>query len=167
MNLRSMIWALAALASGVQLTNAQVANAQLEAARSPVISEDGPAVEAVTQPGTYQRDNGTLTAGWGAGNNEIIGIQPFAAAGGSDVITSISTKWWSDMSIGQPAKIAVWQDVGTGIGGAQLLRVQNVTVLAVGDTFNTYQLSTPVSVSGTFYIGFSIITGAGLFGLGY
>ncbi|GDX98139.1 hypothetical protein LBMAG48_05430 [Phycisphaerae bacterium] len=167
MNLRSMIWALAALAGSVGLATAQHAAVQLEAARSPIVSEDGPVVEAVTQPGTYQRDNGSLTSAWGAGNNEIIGIQPFTAAGGSDVITSISTKWWSDMSIGQPAKIAVWQDVGTGIGGAQLLHVQNVTVLAVGDTFNTYQLSTPVSVSGTFYIGFSIITGAGLFGLGY
>ena len=167
MNLRSMIWALAALAGSVGLATAQHAAVQLEAAHSPIVSEDGPVVEAVTQPGTYQRDNGTLTTAWGAGDNEILGMQPFTAAGGSDVITSISTKWDIDMPIGRPAKIAVWQDVGTGIGGAQLLHVQDVTVLATGNTFNTYQLSTPVSVSGTFYIGFSIITGAGLFGLGY
>ena len=124
MNLRSMIWALAALAGSVGLATAQHAAVQLEAAHSPIVSEDGPVVEAVTQPGTYQRDNGTLTTAWGAGDNEILGMQPFTAAGGSDVITSISTKWDIDMPIGRPAKIAVWQDVGTGIGGAQLLHVQ-------------------------------------------
>jgi hypothetical protein len=76
-------------------------------------------------------------------------------------------KWRPQMTVGQAGKIAVWQDTGTGIAGARLLRLQNVTIQAVGESINNYVLSQPVAVSGRFYIGFSTIAGPGLFGLSY
>lgn len=156
------------LAAMVSAAWASIAGAQIapQVKRVQVVLEDEPQVAALTQPGGYVLDSAPINAAVGAGSNEVIGVHRHTAVSGADVLTSISASWWNDLPIGHPAKIAVWQDTGGGIASARLVHLQNVTVLNNSGAINTYALSAPVSVTGTFYIGFSTISGPGLFALG-
>lgn len=138
-------------------------------AAAPVATDD-PDVSAVTSANGYQyADGGSATDAWGAGGNEIGGIHRFQARNGTDAITYIQTQWIQNAVIGAPARIAIWQDNGSGDPRfATLLYEQAVTIQSnQNGVFNTYLLNQPVSVSGTFYVGFSTVAGPGLYAVGF
>lgn len=116
---------------------------------------DRPAQESIIAPSYAYADGGSSTGGWGTfGNNESCAMHKFQAQNGSDTITGISVNWL-ELQPGQTARIAVWQAGPAGtVESCTLLHEQTVTVQnnrTVG--FDYYTLSTPVSVTGTFYIG--------------
>ncbi len=160
---RTFVLAVVAAGAWASIAGAQIAP-QIKSVQ--VVLEDEPQIAALTQPGGYVLDPGPINGSIGAGNNELIGVHRHTAISGADVLTSISASWWNNVPVGHPAKIAVWQDTGGGIASARLVHLQNVTVLNNSGALNTYTLSAPVSVTGTFYIGFSTISGPGLFAMG-
>ena len=120
-------------------------------------------------PSTYQYDDGMVTSGWGvAGGGEVIGIHKFHAVGGSDLIRSVSAAW-RQVSDGTSARVFVWQDDGLGNPNtARLLAAVNVAVANSGTgIMNVYPLPSPVAVSGTFYVGFAVVTSGGQFPLSF
>ncbi len=135
-----------------------------------VLVDDGqPPVQPLIQNVGYAfNDGGSGNARWGAGNNEIGGIHRFEARGGTDTISSMQFQA-EFLPLGSPARIAIWQDNGSGNpANAILLHQQSVTLQSnVNGQFNTYVLSAPVSVSGTFYVGFLLVSGPGNFAATY
>ncbi len=116
---------------------------------------DRPPQESIIAPEYAYADGGSANGGWGAFiGDETCAMHKFQALNGSDTITGISVNW-SDLQPGQTARIAVWQAGFTGtVESCTLLHEQTVTVQnnrLVG--FDYYTLSTPVNVTGTFYIG--------------
>lgn len=87
---------------------------------------------------------------------ELVGIHGFDAVGGEDTITSISCMW-ANTTNGATSHIYIWQADNTGnIRTAVPLLVQTVTVRnANTGIYNRYPLSTPVRVTGRFYVGYS------------
>ncbi|MBY0113136.1 MAG: tail fiber domain-containing protein [Phycisphaerales bacterium] len=94
-----------------------------------------------------------MTSSYG---EELVGIHGFDAVGGEDTITSISCMW-ANANNGATSRIYIWQADSTGnIRTAVPLLVQNVTVRnANTGIYNRYPLSTPVRVTGRFYVGYS------------
>lgn len=147
----------------VAVTTAHAQNRDEHCVASVISEVAPPEVQPVMLPNAYaHNDGGAWNQAWGASinNGEVLGVHRFQAIAGGDTITSIQTQWFQDMAIGAPARIAVWQDNGSGNpNSATLLFEQAVTVQAnTSGTWNVYQLNTPVSVSGSFYIGFAIRT---------
>ncbi len=156
----------------LSLTLTGAAFAQERAAHVAVAppATDTPPVSPLTYGNDYAHpDGGSGTHAWGAGNNEIGGIHRFQARGGTDAITYIQTQWIQNAVVGAPARIAIWQDNGSGNPYfATLLYEQAVTIQSnQNGVFNTYLLTQPVSVSGTFYIGCSTVAGPGNFAVAF
>lgn len=130
---------------------------------------EGSAFEDRSVPSTYRYDQQAVNFGFGlAGAGEMIGLHRFDAAGGSDVITSISAAWQYTAD-GATARVFVWQDNGSGKPEqATLLTEQNVIVANTNTgTLNVYPLTTPVSVTGSFFVGVAVATQPGNFPLAY
>jgi hypothetical protein len=112
-------------------------------------------------PSTYRYDAPPYIR-WNMGPGEtaeMIGVNAFDAVGGSDLLTTVSCVW-SGVVNGSSQRIFIWQDDGSGtILNAKLVLEQSVTV-ANADTVivNTYPLTTPVPVTGRFYVGFSSVS---------
>lgn len=110
-------------------------------------------------PRQYQHDtvppSQFLSASWG---NELIGIHGFDAIGGKDIITSISCVW-GDSTNGSAGRIFVWQADSQGnLSTAVPLVDQTVTVKdALTGRYCEYTLTTPVTVTGRFYVGYSAV----------
>jgi len=120
-------------------------------------------------PSTYRYDQQIWNFGFGlSGVGEMIGLHRFDAAGGSDVITSISAAW-RETADGTTARVFVWQDNGSGNPeDATLLTEQNVIVANTNTgILNVYTLTTPVSVTGSFFVGFAFPAQPGTFPLAY
>lgn len=115
------------------------------------------AFEDRVSPSTYQYDSGSASVGWHlTSGGEILGVHRFEAVGGADLIRSISCTWLN-VANGQAARIFVWQ-AGEGglIQNATLLAEQAVTVQQSGTgVFVVYELTKPVAVTGTFFVGFA------------
>ncbi|MFN9970285.1 MAG: hypothetical protein ACK58T_10345, partial [Phycisphaerae bacterium] len=79
----------------------------------------------------------------------MIGLHRFDAAGGSDVITSISAAW-RETADGTTARVFVWQDNGSGNPENATLLTEQSVIVANTNTgiLNFYTLATPDSVTG-------------------
>lgn len=100
-------------------------------------------------PSGYQYDDGSLeiTLGVTSGTDYAFASR-FVAAGGADVLTSISIAW-SPTIAGQAAKIHVWVGDATSLN---LVYSQNVTVPSTPTgSFAVYPVTVPVS--GMFFVG--------------
>ncbi|MBL8877118.1 MAG: tail fiber domain-containing protein [Phycisphaerae bacterium] len=89
---------------------------------------------------------------------EFVGIHGFDAIGGKDVLTSISCIW-GDSTNGSAGRIFVWQADSQGnVNTAVPLVDQTVTVKdALTGRYCEYALTTPVTVTGRFYIGYAAV----------
>ncbi len=123
--------------------------------------EDDPST--IVAPSYSFPDTGGSHIIWGGGPpvHDVCGVNRYQVntADGVDTITSVSVQWYDNAAIGQPGRIAIWQASGGVFTNANLVHVQNVTVQSnTLGTYNTYQLSVPVTVYGAFYVGFSTST---------
>jgi len=91
-------------------------------------------------------------------NIEWVGIHGFDAIGGKDAITSISCMWGNSAN-GAPGRLLVWQADSTGsLRTAVPLLDQTVTIRdAKTGRYSEYVLSTPVTVTGRFYVGYAAV----------
>jgi hypothetical protein len=113
--------------------------------------------------GTYQRDDGEIDTSLGGITGELCWIHAFATQGGSARITSVSTGWSNYLSSGMPGRIFIWEDPNDdGIpNDAILLHQEAVTVQNPCPQYPAvcsvveYTLSTPVTVTGGFFVGAS------------
>ncbi|MBX3387925.1 MAG: tail fiber domain-containing protein [Phycisphaeraceae bacterium] len=110
-------------------------------------------------PNAYQYDTLPATLLWRWGD-ETLAMDLFDAAGGRDLITSISVMWYV-VADGTSARVFVWQDPN-GQGNpreAVLVHEQAVQVQGSGTaTYTTYTLTKGVPVQGRFYVGVSVPT---------
>ena len=127
--------------------------------------------EYISRPSYSNPDRGFSYISYGVHPGDVGGVSRFRTNNLEAVtLSSISTKWL-DIPIGTPVRIAIWQSACTfcDFSQATLVHEQNVTVQANDFfTWNNYQLSTPVSVTDVFYIGFIApgqINGVGYFSL--
>lgn len=123
---------------------------------------DGGHVEPIMAPGYSYPDTGFAYIIYGGGPpvHDVCGVNRYQVNPTlfSDTLTSVSVQW-SDLAIGTPGRIAIWQANGANFTNATLVHQQNVTVQGnMLGTYSTYQLTAPVVVSGTFYVGFSAST---------
>ena len=89
---------------------------------------------------------------------EWVGIHGFDAIGGKDIITSISCMW-GNCANGATGRLLVWQADSTGsLRTAVPLLDQPVTIRdAKTGRYSEYVLSTPVTVTGRFYVGYAAV----------
>lgn len=107
-------------------------------------------------------DTGSTYIIWGGGPpvHDVCGVNRYQVNNGtfSDTITSISVQW-NYLALGTPGRIAIWQSNGPNFTNAVLVHEQNVTVQSNSfGSYSTYQLTAPVTVYGTFFVGFSAAT---------
>ncbi|MBS0191514.1 MAG: tail fiber domain-containing protein [Phycisphaerales bacterium] len=110
-------------------------------------------------PSTYQYDNAPANNSIGPVGGENLVIHRYDAVGGADLISSISVAW-NFVPNGTPARVFVWQDNGSGNPvNATLLWQQSITVQSTSSgALNEYVLSNPVAVTGSFFVGASVVT---------
>ncbi|MGH7245033.1 MAG: DNA-binding protein [Phycisphaerales bacterium] len=121
------------------------------------IPEEASPFDDRSAPSTYQYENGAPTNSWSF-PGEILGVHRFESVGGADLITNVASAW-RDVPNGTAARVFVWQDNGSGdFRQSRLVSEQGVTVANTGTgILNVYPLSSPAPVSGTFFVGFSIL----------
>lgn len=120
------------------------------------VASDG--LDDRSAPSTYQYDSPPYTGWLGSSGSEFVGVNAFDAVGGADLLTSISCVW-RGVANGSTQRVFVWQDDGSGDPNkAKFLAEQSVVVANAGTTTaNVYPLTSPIPVTGRFYVGFSSI----------
>lgn len=150
-------------------TSATVASAQLSLQAPPDPNrprpEDPSGAGSPRGPaGIYQRDDSEIDNALGGIAGEVCWIQAYSAQPGFTRITSISTAWSFNVLPGAAGRIFVWEDPNDdgNPADAVLLHQQNVTaqnpcagLFGFPCQPDEYTLSTPVNVSGSFFIGAS------------
>lgn len=109
-------------------------------------------------PSTYQHDSGSIfLLRWSTAPRDTLMMQRYDAVGGSDLLTSISVRFGA-LPAGRAAKIYVWSNPsGDGVPtNCVLLHQQDVTT-GVSTSLTTYPLTSPVPVTGAFFVGASVI----------
>lgn len=105
----------------------------------------------------YQADDGTQEGQIGSGG-QIAWMNKFTATSGCNVVRAVEVAFGgaSPVPNGSPAKVCVWEDPNDdgNPSDAVLLVAQDVVVANANTGIPTsYQLATPVSVSGVFFVG--------------
>lgn len=127
--------------------------------------------EYISRPSFGFPDRGFWYVSWGNHAGDVAGVSKFRTTNIEQVtLSSISCKF-SDLPVGTPVRIAIWQNQCTGcpFTTATLLHEQSVTVQANGfAVWNNYALSAPVTVLDEFWVGFVApgqINGVGYYSL--
>ena len=121
----------------------------------------------------YQYDTGEFSGALGVGAGGSIGwLQSFAARNGADTLREVHVAFGTGPlgapglpQNGDPATIAVWDDPDNDgdPSNAVLLHAQTEPIANAGlETLNVFPLSTPVAVSGTFFVGAVVEHGPGI-----
>jgi hypothetical protein len=151
-----------ALATAAQAQTAEVSTV----APNPVLRAWTPAQSGGYSVNNYIYDDGTsenATKIWsGVGTWGVsCWMNEFDAVGGSDTITKISVAFGSGMfpnnqpTIGAVCNVGIWSDPnqdGNPNDGI-MIGQQAGTITVLGDAFQTFTLTTPVSVTGKFFAG--------------
>lgn len=109
-------------------------------------------------PSNYQYDNAaTIFLRWSTAPRDALMMQRFDAVGGADVLNSVSIRFGT-LPAGRAAKIYIWSYPGGTVAPTNcvLLHQQDVTIGSAGG-LNTYPLTSPVPVTGVFFVGASVI----------
>ncbi len=152
-------WSQRVLSAAVLAILSVSASAQLlvPEQKGPVLPEGGPS-PTVRSGCFYQLDDGTQEDQIGSGG-QIAWMNKFTATSGCTVIRGIDVAFGGaviQVPNGSLAKICVWEDPNDdGNPSDAILLAAQTVVVANANTgiLTSYQLTTPVSVSGVFFVG--------------
>ena len=124
----------------------------------------------VVAPTGCQHDDGSSenSLGLGAGGG-IVWLQRYGSAGGSTTLNSVSAAFDTPLFpgtglIGVPVTACVWDDPnddGNPSDAVLVAQTAGVVINQSADIFDVYAFTTPVTVSGVFFVGISITAPAG------
>jgi hypothetical protein len=154
-----VVGSLAVVAQDTKLPGSS--NFTVGASRSKAVgtAKSGPAGSQLVGTFEYKYDDGTRESALSlSGSGELAWIHQYQAVGNNRQIVSILTSW-EDVANGRPARMFVWRDPNQdgNPSDAVLVRQQAITVQNTNTGIvNEYVLSTPVDVSGKFFVGFAV-----------